>query len=79
MFKTDDNQFAGVYFVGSAPAQFEIVRYEGYDWTIVNYIAIAGTIEAYFILPNSAEEVIKTYQNMVGLPAFPPMSALGFY
>jgi hypothetical protein len=31
MFKTDDNQFAGIYFAGSAPAQFEVVRYDGYD------------------------------------------------
>lgn len=79
MFKLDDGQFAGIYFVGSAPAQFEIVRYEGYDWTIINYVTVAGAIEAFFILPGSAEEVIRQYQMIVGLPAMPPINALGFY
>jgi len=79
MFKTDDNQFAAIYFPNSSPAQFEVIRYEGYDWTILNYIAVSGTVEAYFILPDSAENVIAQYQKMIGLPAFPPIHALGFY
>jgi len=79
MYKTEDNQFAGIYFPNSAPAQFELVRYDGYEWSIFNYITIGGAVEMYFILPNTAEKVIQAYQNLIGLPAFPPMSALGFY
>ena len=79
MFKTTDNQFAGIYFPNSAPAQFELIRYSGYEWSIFNYITIGGAVEMYFILPDTADKVIQKYQSLVGLPAFPPMSALGFY
>ena len=79
MFKTERNQFAGIYFPNSAPAQFELIRYTGYDWTIVNYITIAGSIEAYFILPGSAEEVIAQYYALVGMPMLPPFYSLGFF
>eukprot|EP00178_Gracilaria_changii_P004233 TRINITY_DN16625_c0_g1_i1.p1 TRINITY_DN16625_c0_g1~~TRINITY_DN16625_c0_g1_i1.p1 ORF type:complete len:324 (-),score=46.70 TRINITY_DN16625_c0_g1_i1:432-1403(-) len=79
MFKTDDNQFAGIYFPNSAPAQFEMVRYDGWEWSIFNYITIGGAVEMYFILPDTADNVVMAYQNLIGKPAFPPMSALGFY
>lgn len=79
MFKTDDDQFAGIYFAGSAPAQFEVIRFDGYDWTVLNYITIAGSIEAYFILPGSADEVLAAYQGLIGMPAMPPFYSLGFF
>lgn len=58
MFKTDDGQFAGVYFPNSAPAQFELIRYEGYEWSIFNYITIGGAVEMYFIMPDTPDNVI---------------------
>jgi alpha-glucosidase (family GH31 glycosyl hydrolase) len=46
---------------------------------LLSYISTGGTIEIYFMFKGSAKEIIKQYQNIVGLPALPPFWALGWH
>lgn len=56
----------GMYFVGSAPQQFEIISTGHDDRMILNYITMGGPIEIYTIMRGKVEDIITKYHGMIG-------------
>ena len=79
MCQTQDKDFMGMFFVGSAPQQFEIISTKNDGRMILNYITIGGPIEVYTIMRGKAEEIITKYHSMIGLSQMPPFYALGYF
>lgn len=66
MCQTKDKDFMGMYFVGSAPQQFEIISTGHDDRMILNYITMGGPIEIYTIMRGKVEDIITKYHGMIG-------------
>lgn len=78
MMKTNDNRFAGVLFYNSNPQQVSI-RFTTSGKSLITYKTIGGILDVYYIMPNTADEVIRKYNELVGKPSLPPFWALGFH
>jgi len=42
MGQTKNKDFFGIFFLGTAASSFEILHFDGYDQTILNYITLGG-------------------------------------
>jgi len=71
------NQFAGVFFLNSNPMDFK-VRHVGMQ-TQIDHIFAGGVIDAFFFQRGSAEEVIKSYQYVIGRPEPLPFWSFGYH
>lgn len=78
MVKTRDNKFAGILFYNSNPQQVTI-RFSKSGKSLITYKTIGGILDIYYIMPNTADEVIRKYNNLIGRPALPPFWSLGFH
>jgi hypothetical protein len=56
--QTQNKDFLGIFFVSTAAQAFEVIYFEGYNETVVNYITLGGHMEIYFIIRGTANEVI---------------------
>ena len=56
-----------------------IIKFNENGGTTLSYITTGGIIEIYFMLKASPKELIKRYQNIIGLPSLPPFWALGWH
>lgn len=77
LIKADDEEFFGIFF-RSANAQAPIVTYVQ-EQNILSYITTGGNLDINFFLRGSAKEIIKQYQNYIGLAELPPFWALGWH
>ena len=77
MGKTADNKFFGILFYNSNAQQVKI-RFASGGKSIINYITVGGVLDVYYFMPDSADEIIRKYNRLVGLPTLPPFWALGF-
>lgn len=78
MAKTTDNKFIGILFYNSNPQQVSI-RFSSSGKSIINYKTIGGILDIYYIMADTADNVIMKYNNLVGKPVLPPFWALGFH
>ncbi|CAI2383231.1 unnamed protein product [Moneuplotes crassus] len=78
MFKTSDNKFGGILFYNSN-AQNILIRFSETGKALITYRTVGGILDIYHILSDTADEVIKKYNDLVGKPALPPFWALGFH
>jgi alpha-glucosidase (family GH31 glycosyl hydrolase) len=58
---------------------FEVIHFEGYEESVVNFITLGGHIEVYFIIRGTASEILARYQATVGKSEVPPYYALGLF
>ena len=68
----------GIYFRNSNAAS-PIVTHKNNSVATISYITTGGEIEIIFFLKDSAKNVIKAYQNFIGLPTLAPFWALGWH
>jgi hypothetical protein len=52
--QTANQDFFGIYFVGTAAQTFEIIYYPDQDRVVLNYITLGGAMEMYFIMRGKA-------------------------
>lgn len=78
MFKTNDNKFGGILFYNSNAQQVNI-EFSNNGKSIITYRTVGGILDIYYIMAESADEVIRKYNNLVGKPALPPFWSLGFH
>lgn len=48
------SEFFGMFFVSNAPQIFEVVKWDGFENIVLNYITVGGPIELYFFMRGSA-------------------------
>ena len=56
-----------------------MIKYNDDGTTTMSYITTGGKIDVYFFLGGSAKDIIRRYQNLVGLPTLVPFWALGWH
>ena len=78
MAKTTDNKFIGVLFYNSNPQQFYI-EFSKSSKSVVTYRTIGGILDIYMFAADTAENIIKKYNELVSMPLLPPFWALGFH
>ena len=78
MFKTHDDKFGGIMFYNSNAQQVNI-EFSKSGKSVITYRTIGGILDIYYIMADSADEVIRKYNNLVGKPALPPFWSLGFH
>ena len=73
-----DNSFVGIYFRNSNAKSLTYSQVSE-DKSILNFKSIGGVLDFFIFVDESAEEVIKAYHKVIGIPYFPPFWALGFH
>ena len=71
-------EFFGIYF-RNTNAMSPVITYTGDSTSTLSYITTGGQIEIYLMMRGTPKQIIKQYQNIVGLPLLPPMWALGWH
>lgn len=71
-------EFFGIYF-RNTNAMSPVISYTGDSTSTLSYITTGGQIEMYVMMRGTPKQIIKQYQNIVGLPLLPPMWALGWH
>jgi alpha-glucosidase (family GH31 glycosyl hydrolase) len=71
-------QFFGIYF-RNTNAQSPVIQHNQDGTATLSYITTGGSLDMYFFFKGTAKQIIKQYQNLVGLPALPPLWALGWH
>lgn len=56
-----------------------MIRYNNQGGSILSYVTTGGHIEVYFFFKGTAKDIIKNYQNFIGLPRLQPFWALGWH
>lgn len=77
MGKTTDNKFFGLLFYNSNAQQVKI-RYSPSGKSLINYVTVGGVLDVYYFMPDSADNIIRKYNSLIGMPVLPPFWALGF-
>lgn len=70
-------QFFGIYF-RNANAMSPVIRHDGTK-SVFSYITTGGEMEINFMFKGGPKEIIKMYQNIIGLPSLPPLWSLGWH
>ena len=68
----------GVYF-RNTNAMSPVLKFTGDSTSTLSFISIGGDIEIYFMFKGTPKQIIKQYQNIIGLPSLPPFWALGWH
>ena len=76
--RLNDNTFVGIFFANSNAKSLEYTHV-GKDKSILNFRANGGILDFYTFFAESAEEVIKAYHGVIGVPYLPPFWALGYH
>lgn len=76
--KLKDNTFSGIFFKNS---NAKVLNYTHVDEnrSILDFKAVGGTLDFFFFIGETADDVIKSYLNVIGRPYFPPFWSLGFH
>ena len=78
MSKTEDNKFIGILFYNSDPQQFYI-EFLNNGKSVVTYRTIGGILDIYMFETDTADNIIKKYNELIGKPILPPFWALGYH
>lgn len=78
MVKTKDNKFQGILFYNSN-AQQVFIEFSKTGSSVITYRTIGGILDIYTFSADSADSIIRKYNNLVGMPALPPFWSLGFH
>ena len=78
MSKTKNNKFIGILFYNSNAQQVSIKFIDNLQ-SFITFKTVGGLLDIYFILASTADEVIQSYNNLIGKPTLPPFWSLGFH
>lgn len=71
-------EYMGIYF-RNTNAMSPVLRFTDDGQSLLSFITTGGELEIYFMFRDTAKEIIKKYQRLIGLPKMPPMWALGWH
>ena len=77
MDKTANKKFFGLLFY-SLNAQQVKISFSPSGKSLINYVTVGGVLDVFYFMPDSADNIIRKYNTLVGLPVLPPFWALGF-
>jgi alpha-glucosidase (family GH31 glycosyl hydrolase) len=75
--RLNDNSFMGIFFKNSNAKTLQY-SHTGNKKSVLNFRAIGGVLDFFTFYGATAEEVIKAYHGVVGIPYLPPFWSLGF-
>ena len=78
MTKTTDDKFLGILFYNSNPQQVYIEFFRN-EKSVITYRTIGGILDIYMFAADTADNIIKKYNELVGKPILPPFWGLGFH
>eukprot|EP01022_Parablepharisma_sp_SALTPOND_P016898 TRINITY_DN258_c0_g1_i10.p1 TRINITY_DN258_c0_g1~~TRINITY_DN258_c0_g1_i10.p1 ORF type:complete len:1857 (-),score=98.26 TRINITY_DN258_c0_g1_i10:7872-13442(-) len=78
VYKAPSGRFMGVFAYNSNGQTIQINSYDPkHSRAVISHKFMGGIVSLFFIAPGTAEQVLKTYTNLIGNPSLPPMWSLG--